>query len=343
MTTYFSEVNVWSAESGGDFAEIATPTGTDLSGWSVYVYNSDGTVKSGPFSLGTVENTIAGQDVYVIDQPTDGISLTYGDGLVLVDDTGTPQQFVSVGDTPFTATNGPASGQTSQAMGDAGSGESLQSDDEGQTYYMQSNQNKGTVPCFGRGTLIETRHGQVEVERLRPGQVVRTLGTGWRAVKWVHSVTQDCQGEQLPILIKAGALGPNRPSRDLIVSANHRILVGSDDQMPHLFPSETLVPAKALVGARGIRVMRGRKRMTWYHFAIEPHGVVYSNGCATESLLLGAMVLNRLHHFERASLRNTFSRPRAVDGPLNGELAFPCPSVRDVKNRIAAMRERSLA
>lgn len=47
MPVYISEFNVYTA-NGGDFTEFAADQGTDVSGYSFYIYNGNGTIKSGP-------------------------------------------------------------------------------------------------------------------------------------------------------------------------------------------------------------------------------------------------------------------------------------------------------
>lgn len=93
--------------------------------------------------------------------------------------------------------------------------------------------------------------------------------------------------------------------------------------------TEVLVPAKALLGMRGVRQMRGRTRMLWHHFSLASHQVVRVNGAWTESLLLGPMVVNGLPRHERKALRALF--PTANGGPLNGPSARPCLMVRQTR------------
>ncbi len=334
MSAFISEINVWGSYAGGDFLEIAVPTGTDVSSYEVYVYQSGGTVLSGPWSLGTVVTTIAGQDIYIIDQPVDGISLTYGAGIALVDDVGTVLQFLTAGPSTITATDGPANGMTSTALGHITLGRFYQSED-GSTYTISSTHSKGSIPCFAPGTLIDTPNGLIPVERLRPGVVVSTFDGTPKPIKWIHSRRQACTGDQTPVLIKTGALGPNKPNRDLVVSPQHRILVGMNDQLQGIFTYAALVPAKALVKLPGIRHMRGKRAINWYHFALDPHAVVISNGCATESLLLAKMVVDGLLQVEKVLLRGTYAGPKLKGCLSNGPPAYPCLSVKETKSIIA--------
>ncbi len=51
MPGYFSEVKY--STTNFDFVEIAVPTGTNISAYSMYIYKPDGSIESGPLSLGS--------------------------------------------------------------------------------------------------------------------------------------------------------------------------------------------------------------------------------------------------------------------------------------------------
>ncbi|MEO1000489.1 MAG: Hint domain-containing protein, partial [Pseudomonadota bacterium] len=86
------------------------------------------------------------------------------------------------------------------------------------------------VNCFAAGTLIETPAGPRAVETLAVGDLVRTADGRDVALRWTG--TQHLGPEELarqpalrPVRIAAGAFGPGRPARDLVVSPQHRIVV----------------------------------------------------------------------------------------------------------------------
>jgi predicted extracellular nuclease len=120
-----------------EFVEVAGPTGTDLTGWSVIPYNgSNGTTYT---PAGTMSGTIPDQNggYGTVEVPIIGLQNGAPDGIALVHD-GTLVQFLSYEGT-ITATNGPASGQTSTDIGMEESsgtpvGESLQLTGSGSTY-----------------------------------------------------------------------------------------------------------------------------------------------------------------------------------------------------------------
>jgi hypothetical protein len=273
-----------------------------------------------------VDTTRAGNDGYLITE-ADGLPNMGQDwGVALLDGSGAIVQFIAFKD-PITAVDGPAAGQSSTyAFNDASrSGDSMETTDQGATYQVQGSPNPGTIPCFAPGTLIDTPDGPRPVEDLAPGDPVTTRDAGAVPILWAarRAMALDhAGGDPAPVLIRAGALGPGLPARDLVVSPQHRILVGEAGQLERQFGRPVLVPAKALAGLPGIRRMPGKRHMDWVHFACARHALVTSNGCVTESLLLGRMVLARLSRFQRLALAETFGRDPGARS-LNGPAARP--------------------
>ncbi|AHD03507.1 hypothetical protein [Leisingera methylohalidivorans] len=144
MPGYFSEIG-YDGNVHQDFIEVAVPTGTDVSGWTVLTYHTDGTLQE-TFTLGSSTQTIAGKDVYVVNKDTAGfVDIGATRGYALVDDTGTVQQFISFSEA-ITATEGAAAGQSAQQMGDlTGPGESMETTDGGATYQAQSTTSKAPL------------------------------------------------------------------------------------------------------------------------------------------------------------------------------------------------------
>lgn len=329
MSVYISEINVYGANDG-DFVEIAAPTGTDVTGYTIYAYNQDGTIKSGPYELGSPVGTQGGQDIYIIDAGTDGLSLSVDTTVALVDPDGNVLQFLSDERFTTTGTEGPASGVSSDSIGGRHeTNQSRETQDGGTTYTSNASNSKGTLACFAAGTTILTASGELAVETLSPGDLIQTLDKGPMPVLWAHSASialDTAQVQQDAILVSANSLGPGRPTTDLVVSAQHRILVGEAGQLDETFDSPAFVPAKALIGLAGIRVMRGKRRVTWHHFALADHHVVFAEGCASESLLLGPIVVAGLDSNSLAQIDRAFPN-RPSGQPINGPLCRPGLSV----------------
>jgi len=88
--------------------------------------------------------------------------------------------------------------------------------------------------------------------------------------------------------------------------------------------------------------MMGKSRITWIHFALAGHQVVRANGCYSESLLLGPMVLNGMTALQRRALRDIYGAPRGgTKAALNGPAARDCLNVGQVRRILRARPARS--
>lgn len=195
-----------------------------------------------------------------------------------------------------------------------------------------------SVVCYAAGTMIDTPDGPRPVETLTPGDLVMTLDHGPQTIRWTRSGDYslgDADVDAKPVQIKAGALGQNLPAHDLIVSPQHRILVGGAGQLQQVFASEAFAPAKSLTALVNIRHMKGKKEITWFHFACDRHEIVTANGCLSESLLLGPMVMNELPSSERRALTDIFGLALTTDAVLNGSPGRECLTLGAAKRKIA--------
>jgi hypothetical protein len=150
--------------------------------------------------------------------------------------------------------------------------------------------------CFVAGTLIETDRGLVAVEDIRPGDLVATRDNGFQPVRWTGSKLVTAAGLAInpklrPIRIKAGALGHNTPSSDLLVSPQHRVLVRSKIAQKMFSTDEVLVAAKQLLMLDGIDIAEDMESVEYFHLLFDRHEVVISNGAETESLYTGPEAL----------------------------------------------------
>ena len=194
--------------------------------------------------------------------------------------------------------------------------------------------------CFAVGTNILTSTGSKAIEDLKIGETVWTLDRGFVPIAWMGKSDVALDGGHNidpPVLIKKGALGPNCPTSDLIVSSQHRILVGSNSQLTEYFDEEVLVPAKSLIGVRGIRYMKGRRRITWVHIAFKTHEVVRAEGSLSESLLLGPVAMSRLGKGRKSELEQIFGKARE-GALLNGNLARKSLRVGEVRRMVATAK-----
>lgn len=268
---YFSELKYLGGPTL-DFIEVAVDAGTDVSNLIVTIYNANGTIRSTNAVAGLSNTTVAGKDVYVIESgsPSSFSGLAKSNAVALSDDTSV-FSFVSFTDTAadVTATTGPASGMTSEEIGSAGSGQSLETTNVGTSYSVQTAPSAGTIPCLTRGTQIQVSQGFVKVEDLKAGMRVKTLDGSFKPLKWVMSKRVVLDGPNSnaklrPVRICAGALGNNLPQRDLLVSRQHRMLVSSPIVQRMFDKSSVLIAANKLTALAGI----GRWWMVFLHCSL---------------------------------------------------------------------------
>lgn len=121
----------------GEFVEIAGPAGTDLSTYSIVLYNGSGGIVYRTDALaGAIADQQNGFGTVSISYPSNGIQNGAPDGIALVS-AGVVIQFLSY-EGAFTAADGPASGMTSLDIGvfqsGLDSGTSLQLQGTGSEY-----------------------------------------------------------------------------------------------------------------------------------------------------------------------------------------------------------------
>ena len=145
--------------------------------------------------------------------------------------------------------------------------------------FVLSNDGNGktlvTEVCFCRGTSIETEHGDVPVEDLKVGDRVRTLSGKLKPIVWIglgRSLVTRANKLTRPVIVRAGALADNVPSRDLYLTHGHA-----------LYLDGVLIPVENLVNHRSILWDERARVVEYYHVELEDHDVVVANGAPAES------------------------------------------------------------
>ncbi len=149
------------------------------------------------------------------------------------------------------------------------------------------------VPCFTDGAMVKTPHGRVAIEELRVGDMVCTLDSGAQPILWwgIRDVTPL---ELLffpmmrPVLIKAGAFGPNCPNADMVVSPQHKMLIRSGKASLLFGEEEVFATAHSLIDGDRIDWARDNTTVRYRHLLLPKHEVLTVNGAPTESLFISA-------------------------------------------------------
>jgi hypothetical protein len=135
------------------------------------------------------------------------------------------------------------------------------------------------VACFAAGTRILTPRGAVPIEQLQIGDTLVTRFHGTQPIGWIgfrHYNGRFIRNNHnvLPVRIRAGALGKNIPSRDLLVSPGHAIYLAG-----------ALIPAARLVNGATIIQLTSVSEIAYYHLELPLHDVIFAEDCPAESYL----------------------------------------------------------
>jgi hypothetical protein len=141
------------------------------------------------------------------------------------------------------------------------------------------NQGQTVTVCFAAGTLIATREGETSVEKLQIGDEILTEDGRVIPVKWigrqtVHKLFTPAE-RFTPVRVTAGALGGGRPHTDLVLTADHALILDG-----------LAINASALVNGTTITydpIDSLPDRVTYYHIETEDHDVILANGAAAET------------------------------------------------------------
>ena len=198
--------------------------------------------------------------------------------------------------------------------------------------------------CFVTGTLIATPEGARPVEDLRPGDLVLTADHGAQPVLWCASspipAAGDAAPSRRPICIRAGAFGPGRPARDLLLSPQHRVLLRAPLLALCHGVAEALAPVHALAPHYAAPAHTLPEGARYHHILLPAHAVLLANGLPCESLYPGGVALASLG---RAARRRLFAAlpALAADPALYGPTARLCLTARESRAllRLANMQD----
>jgi len=132
----------------------------------------------------------------------------------------------------------------------------------------------------------------------------RSLPVSWLGRQTISTVFADPL-RVLPIRIRASALGENVPSRDLLLSPDHAILVDG-----------ALIQAGALVnGTSIVRETNVPETFTYYHVEVDDHSLILAENTAAETFV---------DNVDRLAIDN-WAEHQALypDGKVIEELSYP--------------------
>ena len=155
-----------------------------------------------------------------------------------------------------------------------------------------------------------------------------------QAIRWIGS--DKISGARLsanphihPVRIDKDALGPERPSRDMMVSSQHRIVI-HDDAAGKMYGSpKILVPAIALL-ANEKTAKADVKCTTYIHLLFDQHEIIFANGIETKSFHPNNKIMNGLDRSVQDEIYAIY--PKLRSGTMAsgyGPTALPALSVTE--------------
>ncbi len=186
------------------------------------------------------------------------------------------------------------------------------------------------ITCFTPGTGIATQSGLKAVETLEVGDRVLTRDCGFQPVRWVGQRNVSCtkfpaNPNSLPVLIRADALGPGCPERDMIVSPRHRILTKDSKHLETTGETEALIEAGALVGQPGIMCVVPHQ-LTYVHVLFDHHEVILSDNMWSESFHLNRPTISALLNEQNSAIQDIFPQIKSTPDSSLQDLARLCLS-----------------
>ncbi|MBO9474765.1 Hint domain-containing protein [Shimia sp. R10_1] len=166
--------------------------------------------------------------------------------------------------------------------------------------------------CFARGTMIDIGDGKsVPVEQLKPGDLVQTRDNGLQPIQWLASrkvgVSELSHDSALrPVRFTAGSLGKGVPSKDLLLSQQHRVVLDTAECALLFGHEQALAPAKAFINNSTIAIDYKVEDVEYFHFMCGAHEVVYADGAEVETFFPDQEGLLSLSEDLRAELLKIF-------------------------------------
>jgi hypothetical protein len=132
--------------------------------------------------------------------------------------------------------------------------------------------------CFMPGTMIATPAGEKAVEDLTIGDMVTTTSGRATEILWIgrQSVAPAFADElRLPVRIKAGAIAEAVPSRDLLLSPDHALMI--DGALIH---AGALVNDTSIVREKNVPML-----FTYFHIETEDHALILAENTPAETFI----------------------------------------------------------
>ncbi len=183
---------------------------------------------------------------------------------------------------------------------------------------------------------VRTPCGARRVENVRPGDLIVTRDNGLQAVRmvWTRTVTaSDIAADPAlaPIRLKPRAIGPMMPGKDLLLAAEHRVLVPGYRLANIPDTQSCLLPARTIAEMSDKAFLdRSVAEVTFYNIVFDQHHVFCADGLPVESYLPTQKAVEELDEGVGGDIRQLFDR-RSEDGPQFPAARYSAPESDDYR------------
>lgn len=186
--------------------------------------------------------------------------------------------------------------------------------------------------CYLAGTMLLTPNGERAIETLTPGDQVTVYENGTTHTQTILRVgharattgsTGHADLDGVPVRVRAGALADGIPSRDLLVTPEHCMMLEGG-----------FIPVRMLVNGMSIAYDHAITEYDYYHVETEQHSVLIANGALSESFLDAG------HRPDALMQGNTLARLHALSWEKDAALPLITDRVR-VEPLFAALALRA--
>lgn len=169
------------------------------------------------------------------------------------------------------------------------------------------------VLCFTTDVPIQTPFGYIIADKLQAWDFVTTADHEEQQIRWIgkrhiDSIDMVANPKLRPIRISKGALGAGLPTKDILVSRQHRMLVQSQMARDIFGVDEVLVPAIKLIEWPGIEIADDVSEVTYIYFLFDRHEIVFAAGVSSESLFIGSEAMKALSDDMRQEIFSLFPK-----------------------------------
>lgn len=177
-------------------------------------------------------------------------------------------------------------------------------------------------PSFTHGTEILTVDGGLPVQELQIGDMVITRDAGAQPLRWIGRVEvstahMTATPELRPVRLLPHSLGPEQPSREVLLPPNHRILIRNARAAVLFGEKEVLATASHLINEATITRATDIESLIYFHLLLNDHHIIYAEGLEAESLPPGHDALAAIPQAVRDSISDLMPDlpKKAASGP----------------------------